>query len=223
VTKETSLFDAPAPLRRGRHGLSRQEVETSQRIRLLLSITQEVGSRGFGETTIAHITGNADVSKKTFYAHFRDKEHCFSTAYDAFSTFLLDEMRKARAQAGGTPAERSEASAARYLSVLQAQPVRARALLVEVLKAGDAILRQRRRVLEVFEQDLRAMVTEAVGPEGIWTVLPDEAYRMAVGGVDECVRLLIVEGRADELPGLTTAIVDNFHRLVQAQTQAIKP
>lgn len=211
------LFEAPGPLRPGRHGMTREEVAASQRMRLLLSITQVVGERGYAGTTIAHISNGADVSKKTFYAHFRDKEHCFLSAYEAFSTFLLDEMRKARAAEAGDALRQYEASVTRYLTILQAHPERTRALLVEVLTCGERLLRQRRRVLEAFEQDMRAMVAEAVGPAGIWSLLPDEAYRIAVGGIDECVRLRILEGGVRELPDLAPGLVDNFQRLVDAQ------
>ena len=54
----------------GRHGLPREFVRANQRHRLLCGLASAVAEHGFRSTTIAHVTSNAAVSRRTFYEHF---------------------------------------------------------------------------------------------------------------------------------------------------------
>src|SRR5438067_10568100 len=85
-----SVFAPAIPgLPSGYTGIPRELVEASQRQRLLHGVTAAVARKGYGATTIADITAQAGVSKKTFYEHFADKLSCFLAAYDLGSTAML--------------------------------------------------------------------------------------------------------------------------------------
>ena len=61
----------------GGHGLPREVIANSQRERLLEAAMQVVAERGYAATTIGDLTGEAGVSRTTFYELFDDKEACF--------------------------------------------------------------------------------------------------------------------------------------------------
>jgi len=61
--------DVPlAPLPSGRHGLPREEVIRSQRIRLLRAAVEVAGHDGYAAMTVSAVIARASVSRKTFVA-----------------------------------------------------------------------------------------------------------------------------------------------------------
>lgn len=202
------------PLRRGRHGLSAERVATSQRVRLLVSMTHCVGTQGYGAVTIENVTTQADVSKKTFYAHFSSKEQCFSEAYKSFSEHLLDSIDTAYRDASGPWFKRYEAGTRAYLATLEDQPVITRALMIEVLAAGSTLLAQRRAVLIRFAQQMHAIHQRAQAEDPAVAPVDPRLFEIAVGGIDELVRNSLGTKEAGPLGDLSTLIVLNFCRLL---------
>jgi len=71
----------------GRHGLDRDFVSKNQRQRLLTGLVRAVAAEGYPATTIADVTRNAAVSRRTFYEHFVSKH----TAAFGLFTLVIDE------------------------------------------------------------------------------------------------------------------------------------
>src|SRR5687767_14844110 len=88
--------NVPRRLPRGAHGLDPELVAASQRTRLLEAVGRAVADRGYAGATIDDIVRRAGVSKKTFYEHFRDKEHCFVAAYESASEELFQRVSAAQ-------------------------------------------------------------------------------------------------------------------------------
>jgi AcrR family transcriptional regulator len=86
-------------LPRGPHGLTREQVQASQRQRILDAALDVVGERGYAATTVADITSAAGVSRTTFYEQFQNKLDAFLTAYDEFGKAFLADV-------AGTPRRR---------------------------------------------------------------------------------------------------------------------
>ena len=68
-------------------------------------MAEAVAEHSYGSTTIAHVVSHAGVSRKTFYEHFRDKEHCFLAMYDTGIAFVLGRLTEAL-EAAEDPRER---------------------------------------------------------------------------------------------------------------------
>jgi len=146
-------------LPRGRHGLSREEVQRSQRGRMLRAMAEAVSEHGYVKTPVAEVLRRAGVSRETFYEHFANKEECFLAAYDAAATVLLAEVGAAAAGGGGerSPWRRLDAGLARYLAVLAREPALARTFFVEVYAAGPAALARRVEVQQRFVEAAAAL------------------------------------------------------------------
>jgi AcrR family transcriptional regulator len=183
-------------LPRGRHRLSRADVEHSQRERLLLAMTEAVADRGYATTTVADVLRRARVSRETFYEQFGNKEDCFLAAYDAAATVVATAMADALGPAEPVRVEaRLERLLKRYLATLAAEPAIARAFLVEVYAAGPAALARRVEVQQRFVE----LVAGIVGAR-------DESQRFAceaiVAAVSGLVTQRICAGRVAELEEL---------------------
>jgi AcrR family transcriptional regulator len=136
---------AVVQLPRGRHKLSRDEVTSSQRGRMLTGMVQAVAERGYARATVADVIRRAGVSRETFYAHFADKEACFLAAYDAGVEDILRRMSVVRDEAAQptSPAQRFERLLGAYLQTLADEPAFARAFLIEIYAVGPPALARR--------------------------------------------------------------------------------
>ena len=140
-------------LPKGPHGLSREQVQASQRERILDAVLEVVGEHGYADATVAHVTGAAGISRTTFYEQFSSKQDAFLTAYDEFGENFLTELAGA---AGSTPAEVLSDAAERLVAWGRSRPLASRAFLIEIHAVGKEGREHRDRVMslaaERFEQ-----------------------------------------------------------------------
>jgi AcrR family transcriptional regulator len=210
----TTLFGQTTTLPRGPHRLSRQEVQASQRTRLLAAIVDLVAERGYPETTITAITRGAGVSPNVFYEHFADREECFLAAYDAFSAALFARLEALTPSAtdwhqfvGGM----LEA----YFGLLEDEPQVARAFLIEIDRAGPRA-RARRRAVFLAAADLLYRQHGALrrqdpslGP------LPERAFLGFVHATRDLACDVIEHGD----PGAIRALIPDLAQWISASVQ----
>src|SRR4051812_3362907 len=136
-------------LPRGRHRLSRETVEGSQRERMLRAIVELVAAHGYARTTVGGIAAKAGVSRTTFYEQFEPKEDCFRAAYDAVAGQIVAAIG---ARASGIEDKREQLGAGidAYLTWCADNPAAAATFIVEVHTAGPDALEQRYQVLKRF-------------------------------------------------------------------------
>jgi len=133
------LKDAPAVLPRGPHGFTREEVETSQRNRLMVAFIELAAERGYHELTVQEIVTRAGTAKGAFYASFKDKEDCFLQTFDMGAVMLLQSVVGA-VDVVDDPAERIEVGVRAYVQTLIDFPALVRVFLVESVGAGGKLM-----------------------------------------------------------------------------------
>lgn len=143
-----------ARLPKGPHDLTREQVEASQRQRLLDAVLDVVGERGYAAATVADITTAAGVSRTTFYEQFRNKQDAFLAAYDEFGEGFLAELAGVR---GTTPAQALSTAADRLVDWGRRRPAACRAFLVEIHAAGEEGLEHRDRAMTLAEKRFAAV------------------------------------------------------------------
>jgi AcrR family transcriptional regulator len=143
------FFDPPETLPRGRHGLPREAVHAAQRERVMSAFTELMADRGWAGVRVNDIATRAGVSLEAFYELYEDKQACAFAAYDRFIEVLVR-----RVAASLPPAKdwrqfvHGEVEA--YFSALSADPVVARAILLEMDALGAEARRRRRHSLMRF-------------------------------------------------------------------------
>jgi AcrR family transcriptional regulator len=182
-------------------------VLASQRGRLLEAMATCVAEQGYAATTVAQVIARAGVSRKTFYEHFRDKEHCFLAMYDTGIAFVVGRLTEAL-EAAEDPRERLMAGLNTFLSVLADEPAFCRAIVLEVYAAGPAGLARRRGVLKLFAERYIEVNRQArADDESIGPLEADVALGV-VGAILELVSTRVEEGRTAELAELTDPLAD---------------
>lgn len=195
----------PAPLPRGNHGLSREEVSASQRARLLNGMLEVVAQNGYAAATVGAVLSRAHISRQTFYEHFTDKQDCFLAAFDRsadnFSTLIARSL--------GSPKDPVLARVDRifeaYLEALAANPVNARVFMIEIYAAGYPAVSRRLARGEAFAMLLADAVT--AGQRWRGGLDPLFVARALTGAVSGLVTERIDAGDFEALPGLRERIV----------------
>ena len=202
--------------------MSREEVERSQRQRILLAMADAVAEKGYVKTSVADVLSRAGVSRATFYVQFTDKEDCFRASYESIAEMLADVLEnQAGSMAGGTagrdldgeaevaaddPLAKLDRILESYLQVLHDAPSLAKAFLIETYAAGPRAIEQRRKSLEGFV-DLVAETHR--GLPGLIGTAPEQrfAVQALVGAVGSLVTNMVGAGDIEGLPGLREPIM----------------
>jgi AcrR family transcriptional regulator len=173
--REGLFFQVPVLLPRGRHSLTREQVLSAQRERLMAAMTELMAELGYRGVRVGAVASQAGVSRPAFYDCFTDKEACAFAAYDRFIDVLLQ-----RIIADAQPAQSWDAFIVglmeSYLGTLQQDLVVARAFQVEMDAVGPPARARRRQALVRFAEFIRAQGERF----GVDRDLPMSAYVGAV-------------------------------------------
>jgi AcrR family transcriptional regulator len=182
------------PLPRGRHGLSRGQVEHSQRLRLMRAMAEEMAEKGYASTSVADVLRRARVSRETFYELFDSKEGCFMSAFEEAYVHILDAVSGPLQDAGAAADGESRRELldrvfGDYLEALASDPEAARVFLIEVYAAGPSAVRRRLELQAGLAEALSAAVGGAAEDRFavealVAAVVQMVTARLAVGDVD---------------------------------------
>jgi AcrR family transcriptional regulator len=200
------FFSPPDRLPRGRHQLSREQVTTAQRERLLAATTELLAARGYRGLTPGEIASRAGVSLAAFYENFQNKDEAVFAGYQRFIDVLLRRVTDVDTAGKDRPQLVREILAA-YLDTLQDDLVVARAYQVEIDALGTVARHHRRDSLRLFATYIRELVAQRSPNEESPSELPWSAYI----GVVYTARQLVSDA-LDEAPepDLHT-LVDELH------------
>jgi len=184
----------------GHHGLSPEEVASSQRARILDAMRAAICEHGYADASVAEVIKRAGVSRKTFYAQFADKEACFLEVYEEhmgrLQALILDAFD---AQDEWVASLRAGLTA--LLNALAYDPAMARCCFVDVLAAGPKAAARRNEAMRELER-----ILELGGPareaSADGTALPRALGMSMVGGLGEVLYQEIVADRTAQLPRL---------------------
>jgi AcrR family transcriptional regulator/DNA-binding MarR family transcriptional regulator len=144
-----------APRRRG--GVL---VSQTQRSRMLSSAVRALAEGGYGELSVARITGGAGVSRRTFYDLFEDREDCFLAAFEDAAVRAREAMLAGYATERGWLAQ-ARAGLFGLLSFMDREPGLRGLLVMDALKAGPRVLGRRAEILHELSAALHAGGTRA--------------------------------------------------------------
>jgi AcrR family transcriptional regulator len=173
------------------------------RSRILSAMALAASERGFAKTRVADVIARAGVSRRTFYAHFMDRESCFFAAYAAVRSDVL-VLLTPDDDADRPWQDRLDAALRRGLEYCAAWPHHASLLLIEIVSAGPA--GQRRHEQTMAELSGLFVDCGAWRPAGCAALEPHELAQALVGAMHRLVQARLLGGRPEELPSLATGL-----------------
>ncbi|CAL9450086.1 hypothetical protein SUDANB95_02411 [Actinosynnema sp. ALI-1.44] len=188
----------------GRRGLTRAEVASSQRGRIIAALFDTVAGKGYPATTIGDIVARAEVSRRTFYEHFAGKQECFLTAFDQA---VADIGVRLAAALADVPEDdwrtRLRRSWHTFLTALAEHPTAAWSLYVETFSAGPALIERTSAVNAGFAEMFRKLHHRARHADPTVPAVPAAVFDLYIGGTAERIRHCLHTEGAAALPGLT--------------------
>jgi AcrR family transcriptional regulator len=197
--------EALAPLPRGRHKLSAEDVSASQRARLLRAMAACVGEDGYTATTVPRVVARARVSRNAFYELFADKTECFVAMLNDHTDELLAQLTALGSERDWITALRI--GVRRYLDWWQGEPHYCRAFFVELPAAGPRALDARDSAFARFEAMFVAMAAWARHADPSLPPLRGREPALVVYAITELIAQEWRAGRGDQLAGLHDEIL----------------
>lgn len=188
LSPEVALARLPA----GRHGLPRSFVAHNQRLRIIAAMLRVLPERGYRETTIAHLTREAGVSRAAFYQQFTGKEDCFLVANDLAGEWFSGRVEEGAAGQVGSGRVRRGIEAG--LSFLAGNFQVAHLLAIEAPQAGRGAAGERHQVM--LERCGAALWSGCPEPGAA----PDELAALLLGGAFALIARYVEGGRTERLP-----------------------
>ena len=187
-----------------RASVTRSSAAVDQRRRILRATGELVAKRGYRAVTVELICKRARVSYSTFYKHFDNKEAAFLDLFDAAFDSTRRSVEQALELAGDAWPDRIFAALGAIIEQLAADPVIARAVIVEALVAGPALFRR-------YQQATDALVPllaegRALSPRG--ESLPSTLEGTLAGSVLWSIYQRIISGEADRVKDLFPEVVE---------------
>lgn len=167
-------------LPRGPHGLTPEEVEADQRSRLIDAMVQLVADKGYAAATVGDLIDYAEVSRKTFYSHFEDRQALMLASFDAISPAILEEIRTAVEIKGG-PTRQLEALMRDLCRIGETRPGAIALSAIDIAALDPVGLERREQLMsdcgDLLEECLQANNEGHELPAALTLALAGSAYR----------------------------------------------
>jgi len=187
------------PLPSGRHGFSREQVAAHQSERLIAGLAAAVAEVGYNAVTIGHITKEARVSRRAFYAHFDTKAACFLAAFVVVVGHLGELVRSAAEPEPDWP-HRVVAGLRSGLEFFDREPDLARLCLVESVNAGPAVAERFQEAVERIASLLAAGREERSHPRPLPASTEESLVGALLSTVIRFIAFTEAGGMIDLLP-----------------------
>lgn len=186
---------------------ARDSAVSPGRARLLDAIARVSAEQGYAAATVADVVRAAGVSRSTFYEEFASKEALFLESYRHGIDVLVSRVAAAVAEA---PDWRGQlrAGVRAYLTTLEAEPLFARAYLLEVHAAGRAALDARAEALSRFADRYQQTFTAARREHPGHRKPPKEALLVLCAGTEQLLAERLRERDLPNFEGLEDVFCD---------------
>ncbi len=202
------------PLPRHRHNLTRSQVETAQRARIIVATAEVVNELGYAAASSKAIIERAGVSSKTFYALFGDKESAFFATFSLLDGIVVGVIHDAPHPED--PRRQADEAIRGFLEQIAAIPLFTRLRVVEGPAAGHRALERQRAINREFARSIHRLMTAAAEVDPTIRVPGEEVLLMFVGGVGELVLAHILEHGTASLPDLSPTVYEMLELLAFA-------
>lgn len=202
----SDLFGTIEPLPRGPHDLSREHVETTQRLRLAAAMADACADRGYAATSVSAVLRRAGVSRLTFYDLYDNKLACFLDALALVSDALVAELEQGTTDDGRPGPVRAVAALDHYLDTMGRNLAFARLHIVEAHAAGPVAVRQR----AALHDRIANALADLLGAEDEQRRFECRAY---VAAVSALVTVPVATGDVGALRALRDPLVALLRRL----------
>jgi AcrR family transcriptional regulator len=196
--------------------VTRSSAHADQRRRILRAVGELVAERGYSDVTVELIVKRARVSFKTFYKHFTSKEECFVALFETAVSTTEKAIRERLAAEPGPWSDRVALALRTLIEQIVAEPVIARAVIVESPTVGPAITERYEQATKAFVPLFRA--GRELNPRG--KELPETIEDTLAGSILWSAYERLIVGEAEELTAYLPVLLELVLRTYIGQAEA---
>jgi AcrR family transcriptional regulator len=196
--------------------VTRSSAHADQRRRILRAVGELVAKRGYGDVTVELIVKRAHVSYRTFYKHFSGKEDCFLALFDRVFVSTERTIRDRLETEDGPWAEQVALALRTWIELIVADPIIARAIIVEAPTVGPAIRDRYERASKAFVP----LFSEGreLNPRGV--ELPSTIEHTLSGSVFWSAYQRLIVAEVESLPEVLPELIELVLRTYLGQAEA---
>jgi AcrR family transcriptional regulator len=180
------------------------------RSQLAAAMAEVVNEQGYVATTVTDVLDRTGMSRRTFYRHFENREHCLFAAYEAIVDDLVALLELSR-RGSADDDDLVELTLGRVLAYFATWPAHARVVLVEICSVGPE--GQARNELTITK--IAAILLDCPLLQSTDTANANRAdtAQAVIGAVQRVVLRRLAGGEPDELPELAPVLVGLITRV----------
>jgi AcrR family transcriptional regulator len=198
--------------------VTRSSAHADQRRRILRAVGELVAERGYGDVTVELIVKRAHVSYKTFYKHFSGKEECFIALFESVFANIERSIRERLAAESAPWSDQVVLALRTLVEQILADPVIARAVIVESPTAGPALTERYERATKAFAPLLRG--GRELNPRG--SELPETIEDTLAGSVFWSAYEHLIVNRPEELAAYLPVLLELVLRTYLGPAEAAR-
>lgn len=180
------------------------ELATGFRRRLLDGMAAAIRRGGYADTTVADIVREARTSRRTFYAHFADRQECLMALLSESNERTIARIDEAVDPHAPWETQVRQAIEA-WIAAVQADPPITLAWIREVPALGTSARRLQREAMDAFVVLIQRLTdTPELRASGVVPPAPQVAV-ILLGGLRELIATTVEDG--GDIGGLTEAAV----------------
>lgn len=198
--------------------VTRSTASAEQRRRILRAAGELVAKRGYADVTVELIVKRARVSYKTFYKHFSNKEDCYVALFDQAVESTERAVRDLLAEEPRPWAEQVALALRKLTELIVADPLIAKAVIVEAPAVGEGILERYEKATKALVPLFRAGREQ--NPRG--AELPATVEDTLAGSVFWSAYQRLIVGEADVLSEVMPELIQLVLRTYIGEAEAMK-
>jgi len=192
-------------------GRTLPERRAERRERLIAAGLQEIGTAGYGATSVKDICARAGLTERYFYEQFADREAILIAVFEHVIELVSGAAFSAARAAPPTESARVRAGIRGFLSALSEDPRLARVQLIEVVGRSPELERRRFEAMHTFAAFIEAVAQELDSDRSYPRGSRSHAIVMAlVGGTNHLAVEWTLGGLEMELDDLVDALATLF-------------
>ena len=163
------------------------------RQRLLDGLAVSIEEDGYRNTTVADIVRRARTSRRTFYAHFSDKEACFVALLTNANAQMIRQISAAVDQNAPWPSQVRQAVEA-WIACTESEPAITLSWIRDVPSLGTAARRLQRDTMEAFITMIHTLCDTDAWRAVRVSPVPRQLAIMLLGGLRELTASTVEDG-----------------------------
>ena len=209
VPQPKPMFTLKTSPGRGRYdrSLTKEERQEEQRVTILEATMHVLISEGYSETNVSKICTAAQMSRATFYEHFRGLREVVLALHDDVADFVFEHVEAATLQAADD-FERLQRGVESFMEIIAEHPDEARVMFREIRAAGPSYQTRHEEKFRRFADKLKEDAEQAFNVGLLPRIPPDDVVIALVGGMEAVAMRYVLSDRPQAIAQSVPAMIE---------------